>query len=96
MGDLFFKLVHAPHIGPRAANSKQLSPGVAIASVATFGYGGLLLGPPLVGFIAELSSLRFSFGLFVLLALVVVAGAAAFKRETKEVGEEETEVAIKS
>ncbi|WP_216825451.1 MFS transporter [Kiloniella sp. EL199] len=75
-----------PLVFSRAANSKQLSPGVAIASVATFSYGGLLLGPPLIGFIAEISSLRFAFGLFVLLALVVVIGSVAFKQneEVKE------------
>ncbi|WP_421781764.1 MFS transporter [Kiloniella litopenaei] len=75
-----------PLVFSRAANSKQLSPGVAIASVATFSYGGLLLGPPLIGFIAEISSLRFAFGLFVLLALVVVIGSVAFRQdgETKE------------
>ncbi|WP_417432076.1 MFS transporter [Kiloniella sp.] len=69
-----------PLVFSRAANSKQLSPGVAIASVATFSYGGLLLGPPLIGFIAEISSLRFAFGLFVLLALVVVVGSVAFRQ----------------
>jgi MFS family permease len=69
-----------PLVFSRAANSKQLSPGVAIASVATFSYGGLLLGPPLIGFIAEISSLRFAFGLFVLLAFVVVIGSVAFRQ----------------
>ncbi|WP_419905036.1 MFS transporter [Kiloniella sp.] len=81
-----------PLVFSRAANSKQLSPGVAIASVATFGYGGLLLGPPMVGFIAEVSSLRFSFGLFVLLALVVIAGAAAFGRGERETRTRETQM----
>ncbi len=75
-----------PLVFSRAANSKQLSPGVAIASVATFSYGGLLLGPPLIGFIAEISSLRFAFGLFVLLAFVVVIGSVAF-RQNEEVQE---------
>ncbi len=73
-----------PLVFSRAANSRQLSPGVAIASVAIFGYGGLLLGPPMIGFVAELSSLRFSFGIFVLLSLVVIAGAKAFGDSGKE------------
>jgi fucose permease len=68
-----------PLVFSRAANSSQLSPGVAIASVAIFGYGGLLLGPPLIGFVAEISSLRFSFGIFVLLSLVLIIGAVAFR-----------------
>lgn len=44
----------------------------AVASVTTLGYTGLLLGPPLVGGIAQVSSLRTSF-----LALAVIAAAVA-------------------
>ncbi|MEH6631563.1 MAG: MFS transporter [Halopseudomonas aestusnigri] len=73
-----------PLVFSRAANSSQLSPGVAIASVAIFGYGGLLLGPPMIGFVAEISSLRFSFGIFVLLSLVLIIGAAAFRQKINQ------------
>ena len=38
----------------RAASDPNVSPGRAIASVATLGYGGLLIGPPMIGFLAEL------------------------------------------
>jgi len=34
--------------------------GAAIAAVATFGYGGILAGPALIGFLAELVDLRFA------------------------------------
>lgn len=34
--------------------------GAAIAAVATFGYGGVLAGPALIGFLAELVDLRFA------------------------------------
>jgi MFS family permease len=49
-----------------AGNTKGLPHGVGLAMVTTVGYSGFLFGPPLIGFIADWSSLRFS--------LMVVAG----------------------
>lgn len=46
-----------------AGQSTTVSPGVALAMVSTIGYLGFLLGPPLIGLVAEVSSLRVSFGL---------------------------------
>ena len=60
----------------RAAQDSHMRPGPALASVATLGYGGLLLGPVLVGAIAELGNLRLSFTALALLALVPVPLAA--------------------
>ncbi|MCS5591209.1 MAG: MFS transporter [Gammaproteobacteria bacterium] len=57
----------------RAANDKNVSQGAAIASVATLGYGGFLLGPPLIGFIADISSIRTSFLILPVLALLIFA-----------------------
>ena len=45
----------------RAAADPLVPPGQGIASVATLGYGAMLLGPPLIGQIAELASLRLAF-----------------------------------
>ncbi len=61
-----------PLVFSRAANDPDVPSGPAIASVATVGYGGMLLGPPVVGFIAQLAGLRVSFALLALLALVAV------------------------
>ena len=55
----------------RAANDPVVKPGRAIASVATLGYGGVLIGPPIIGFVAEATSVRFSFGVVAVLALVI-------------------------
>ena len=55
----------------RAASDPYVPPGQAIASVATLGYGALLLAPPVIGFIAEIASLRAAFVLIGLLALLV-------------------------
>lgn len=61
----------------RAANDPQIKPGAAIASVATLGYGGALIGPPLIGFVAELTSIRTAFALLIALAglITVLAGS---------------------
>ncbi|MSU90132.1 MFS transporter [Rhodobacteraceae bacterium 2CG4] len=63
----------------RAANDPQVPPGTAIASVATLGYGGILLGPPVIGFAAEATSLPVAFGLLLVLALAIAALAPAMR-----------------
>ena len=45
--------------------------GSAISVVTTFGYGGFLLGPPLVGGLAEVVGLRAALGVIVVAGLVV-------------------------
>ena len=66
----------------RAAADPAMRPGPAIASVATLGYGGMLLGPPLVGFVAQMAGLRMSFAMLALLALLAVTLAPTL-RETR-------------
>ncbi|MGJ8528433.1 MFS transporter [Maritalea sp.] len=56
----------------KAAEFSPKSPGVAIAAVSTLGYGGLLLGPPLIGFVAGATSIRGAFLVLAALALVIV------------------------
>jgi MFS family permease len=58
-----------PFIYSAAGRSKVLSPGVALAAVSTIGYLGFLFGPPFIGFIAQISSLRISLGLIALLGV---------------------------
>jgi MFS family permease len=45
--------------------------GSAIAAVATMGYAGFLLGPPVIGVVADLTSLASALGLIVVACLVV-------------------------
>lgn len=66
----------------RAANDPVLKPGAAIASVSTLGYGGILIGPPVIGFIAEASSVRFAFLVLAGLALLVTLLAGALRPQT--------------
>ncbi len=65
----------------RAANDPVETPGKALAGTATFGYGGMLLGPPVIGFIANATSLRVSFGVLAVLALMIAVLSGALKRD---------------
>ena len=68
----------------RAANDKTMSPGAAIASVSTLGYGGFLLGPPLIGFVADATSLASAFLIISVLAgfIAILAGVLSVKSLT--------------
>ncbi|AZV80537.1 MFS transporter [Parasedimentitalea marina] len=66
----------------RAANDPHTSPGTALAAVSTLGYGGLLLGPPIIGFLSEATSVRVAFTLLaVLAALIVVLSRSISKQD---------------
>jgi MFS family permease len=56
-----------------AARNSTRAPGVAIASVSTVSYLGFLLGPPAIGYVAEVANLRWSFGMGVVMALAMLA-----------------------
>jgi MFS family permease len=43
-----------------AGNTKDLPPGVGLAMVTTVGYSGFLFGPPIIGFLADLFTLRYA------------------------------------
>lgn len=55
-----------------AGKSDSMAPGMAIAAVSTVGFLGFLIGPPLIGFIAEALSLRWSFALIAIFAACTV------------------------
>jgi len=50
-----------PMVYSAAGRSKTMQPGVALAAVSTIGFIGFLFGPPIIGFIAGLATLRASF-----------------------------------
>jgi MFS family permease len=68
-----------PLVYSAAGKSKKVSPGVALAAVSTIGYLGFLFGPPVIGFIAQASSLRMSFILIALLGLTTTIVASKTK-----------------
>lgn len=64
-----------PVLFTAAGNQSIMPVGLAISAVATMGYAGILAGPAIIGFVAQLSSLAFSFGL-VAFGLLVLASCA--------------------
>ncbi len=59
-----------PLIYSEAGHSKTMSAGVALAAITTVGMGGFLLGPVLIGFISEFSSLRIALSSLIILGLL--------------------------
>ncbi|MEI9809246.1 MAG: hypothetical protein WDO16_16045 [Bacteroidota bacterium] len=59
-----------PTIYSAAARSSKVAPGMA-AGVSSIGFLGFLMGPPLIGYIAQISSLQYSFAVVALFGLCV-------------------------
>ncbi|TCC97385.1 MFS transporter [Pedobacter psychroterrae] len=55
-----------------AGASKKYSPGMAISIIATYSITGMMLGPPLIGYLAHAFNLRFSFVIFALCGLAFI------------------------
>src|SRR5688572_6599792 len=60
-----------PTVYSTAARSTKIAPGMALASVSSIGFFGFLMGPPLIGYIAELANLRYSFAVVALFGLCI-------------------------
>jgi MFS family permease len=58
-----------PMLYSTAAKIKTVSSGIAISTVSGVGFLGFLMGPPLIGYIAALSGLQYSFALIAVLGL---------------------------
>jgi MFS family permease len=68
-----------PLVYSAAGRSKTMSPGVALAAVSSIGFLGFLLGPPMIGFIAQAFSLRWSFTLIAILGFGTTVMATRVK-----------------
>jgi MFS family permease len=60
-----------PLVFSLAGKSKTMGSGPAIAAVSSIGYLGFLLIPPIVGFIAQTSNLRWSFLMIAFMGLII-------------------------
>jgi MFS family permease len=69
-----------------AGNAKGLPSGVGLAMVTTVGYAGFLFGPPIIGFIANGSSLRI--GLAFVLLLFILMTILGIQRNRKAAANE--------
>ena len=63
-----------------AGRTPGIASGVALATATTIGYFGFLLGPPIIGFAAELLGLRAALALILLTSLLITALAPAVRR----------------
>ncbi|HSX50272.1 MAG TPA: MFS transporter [Cellvibrio sp.] len=70
-----------PVLFTAAGNQNSMPMSLAISAVVSMGYAGLLAGPAVIGFIAEISSLNIS---FVVIALGLLALAASAKKATQQ------------
>ena len=60
-----------PMIYSSAGKTATMSPGVALTAVSTIGFSGFMIGPPLIGFIAGIATLRASFLLIACMGMSV-------------------------
>ena len=72
-----------PVLFSTAGQMDGIPPSMGVAMVATLGYGGLLLGPPLIGFGGEIFSLRAMLGLLIgFVFVIIVMSKRALQRST--------------
>jgi MFS family permease len=73
-----------PMVYGLAGRSRTMPPQFALASVSTISFVGFLLGPPVIGFIAQVSNLRWSFALIALLGFGTTLLAGKLKSIIEE------------
>lgn len=73
-----------PMVFTLAGASTKYSPGMAISIVVTYGLVGMLIGPPLIGYIAHAFNLKVSFILFAFSGLMLIPVSRLFFRLNKQ------------
>lgn len=73
-----------PMVYSAAGKSKTLSAGAALTAVSSLGFMGFLIGPPIIGFIAEASSLKISFLAITVMSVSVVVLASAMPNRSRD------------
>jgi MFS family permease len=66
-----------------AARTPGVAPSTAIAAIATAGYTGFLVGPPLIGSLAEAVTLRWALALLGLVGVLVAVFGGAVERRPR-------------
>jgi MFS family permease len=74
----------APLVFGAAARRARHGAGHGIAAMATVGYAGFLIGPPLLGWLAQASSLRAALSVLAVLALAITALAHHLREPVPE------------
>lgn len=70
-----------PLVFSAGGNVPGIPSGVGIAGVATLAYASFLVGPPMIGAVAEALSLRYSFAILALLLLTMASLAGALRQD---------------
>ena len=73
-----------PTVYSTAGKHEKIPPGIALATVSSVSFLGFLMGPPLIGFIAEAFGLRYSYaviGIFGIGITLMVAKVKALQQE---------------
>jgi MFS family permease len=73
-----FSIVFPAALGA-AGRTEGMAAGPALAAVSTAAYTGFLVGPPFIGFLAELTGLGYALYLIVVLSAAIVVFARAVK-----------------
>lgn len=63
---------NVPTVYSLAGQNKKIPSGVALAMVSSISYLGFLMGPPMIGYIAEIFNLQYSFGLIAFFGLFML------------------------
>jgi MFS family permease len=83
-----------PSVYSAAGKYNKIPPGIALATVSSVGFLGFLMGPPLIGHIAELAGLRYSFcviGIFGIGISILVSQINVFKIVEQESVKQESD-----
>jgi MFS family permease len=73
-----------------AGSSKKYSPGMAISIIATYSIVGMLIGPPLIGYISHAVDLRFAFITFAISGMMLIPVSQLFFKHQKSQNEPES------
>jgi MFS family permease len=68
-----------PTVYSAAGKHPTIAPGNALAKVSSIGFLGFLMGPPLIGYIAQLASLRLSYAVVALVGLLITVMVSKLK-----------------
>ncbi len=69
-----------------AGNSSKYSPGMAISIIATYSIVGMLIGPPLIGYLSHAMDLRLAFITFAVAGLMLIPISRLFFTHVKRTG----------
>ncbi|MHB1179747.1 MAG: MFS transporter [Daejeonella sp.] len=72
-----------------AGISKKYSPGMAISIIATYAISGMLIGPPMIGYLAHAFNLQTSFIIFAICGMMIIPISRLFFRHQKSLAAED-------